>query len=92
VRLTRIPAAMVGAALAATLAASVFVGSAAASAASRFRSGSQPAHLVSHVTPGGNEASVLTGSNVMAGIVGSLAVVALAYLIVTYIRRRTALT
>ena len=72
-----------------TLAWSVTVGAAAASAASRLRSGTLHAQLVSRVTPAGNTSShLLVGSDVMAGIVGSLAVLALAFLVVTLIRRR----
>ncbi len=61
----------------------------AASAATRLRSGSLHAQLVSRVTPAGTTSSShLLGSGVMAGIVGSLAVLALAFLVVTLIRRR----
>ena len=70
-----------------TMAWSVALGAAAASAASRLRSGSLHAQLVSHVTPAGNTPSslLLAGSGV---IVGSLAVLALAFLFVTLIRHR----
>jgi len=71
-----------------TLAWSVTVGAAAASAA-RLRSGTLHAQLVSHVTPSGTTSSPhLFGSGVMAAIVGALAVLALAFLVVTLIRRR----
>ena len=86
----RFLAAAVGVAATGTLAWSVALGAAAASAASRLRSGSLHAQLVSHVAPAGNTSSshLLVGSGVMAGIVGSLAVLALAFLVVTLIRRR----
>ncbi len=73
----------------AALAWSVAVGTVAASATTRLRSGSLHAQLVSRVTPAGNTSSShLLGSGVMAGIVGCLAVLALAFLVVTLIRRR----
>jgi len=72
-----------------TLAWSVTVGAAAASAASRLRSGTLHAQLVSRVTPAGTTSSPhLFGSGVMAAIVGGLALLALAFLVVTLIRRR----
>jgi hypothetical protein len=90
VRKLRVLAAMVGLAAAGTFALSVVVGSTLASASTRLRSGSLHAQLVSHVTPVGNTASsgLIAGSNVIAGVVGTLAILALAFLVVTFIRRR----
>ena len=50
-----------------------------------------PRGAVSRVTPAGGTtpAGRLTGSDVMAGVVGALAVLSLAYLVVTFIRRRS---
>jgi hypothetical protein len=73
----------------------VAAGSAVASASTRLRSGALHAPLVSHVATGaGGGANALSpglalkGSAVMAAIVGVLAPCALAFLIVTFIRRR----
>lgn len=80
-----------------TLAALIWtltVGSAVASASTRLRSGTLHAQLVSHVSAraGANALSpaglTVKGSAVMAAIVGLLALAALAFLIVTFIRRR----
>ncbi len=89
-RQRRVRAAMVGVAAAATLAWSVLAGCAAASAAARLHSGSLHAQLVSHVTPGASSASsgLQTGPDIMGGVVGALAVLALAFLVVSYIWRR----
>ncbi len=84
-------AAMVGAAAVGAVAWSLTAGSALASAATRLRSGTVHAQLVSHVTTGANAVSAglpLKGSGVIAAIVGALAVFALAFLVVTFIRRR----
>ncbi len=84
-------AAMVGTAAVGAVAWSLTAGSALASAASRLRSGTVHAQLVSHVTTGGNAVSSglpLKGSGVIAAIVCALAVFALAFLVVTFIRRR----
>jgi hypothetical protein len=84
-------AAMVAAATVGALVWSVTAGSALASAATRLRSGTLHAQLVSHVSAGANTAPAgvtLTGSGVMAAIVGALALFALAFLVVTLIRRR----
>jgi hypothetical protein len=71
---------------------SVTAGTAVASAGTRLRSGAIHAQLASHVTASGSNAvsSSLTikGSGVMAGVVAALAVFALGFLIVTFIRRR----
>jgi hypothetical protein len=90
VRKLRVLAAMVGVATAGTFALSVVVGSTLASASTRLRSGSLHAQLVSHVSPVGNTApsGLIVGSNVIAGIVGTLAILAFAFLVVTFIRRR----
>ena len=66
---------------------SVTAGPAVASASTRLRSGTIHAQLVSHVSPGANGLAI-KGSSVMAGVVAALAVFALAFLIVTFIRRR----
>jgi hypothetical protein len=84
-------AAVVGTAALAVMVWSVTTGTAAASASTRLRSGAVHAQLASHVATGGNAVSSgisLKGSGVMAGIVGALAVFALAFLVVTFIRRR----
>ncbi len=73
------------------LAWSVTAGSTVASASTRLRSGTLHAQLVSRVSPGPHSLpSGLTvrGAGVMATIVGVLAVLALTFLIVTFIRRR----
>jgi hypothetical protein len=83
-------AALVGTATAAGLAWSITVGT-AAGASTRIRSGSLHAQLVSHVSTGANALSpglAGGGSDVMAVVVGAMAVSALAFLIVTFIRRR----
>jgi hypothetical protein len=84
-------AAMVAAATVGALVWSVTAGSALASATTRLRSGTLHAQLVSHVSGGANTVPAgvaLTGSGVMAAIVGALALFALAFLVVTLIRRR----
>jgi hypothetical protein len=70
---------------------SVTAGASVASASTRLRSGTLHAQLVSRVSPGAHSLpSGLTvrGAGVMATIVGVLAVLALTFLIVTFIRRR----
>ncbi len=84
-------AAMVAAAAVGALVWSVTAGSALASATTRLRSGTLHAQLVSHVAAGANTVPTrvpLTGSGVMAAMVGALALFALAFLVVTLIRRR----
>ncbi len=71
------------------------VGSGIAGAA-RTRSGAVHAQLVAstnHVSPTGNTSSGLglTGPTVMFSVVALMAVLALAFLVVTFIRRRTSL-
>ncbi len=64
---------------------------ASTSTSTRLRSGSLHAQLVSHVSSGANALSpsaALEGSDVMAAIVATLAVLAVVFLIVTFIRRR----
>jgi hypothetical protein len=93
VRQLGVLAAMVAVTAAGTSAWSLMAGCAIASAATRARSGSRHAQLVSHITPGRSTASsgLRTGSDIMGGVVGALAVLALAYLIVTFIRHRVTL-
>jgi hypothetical protein len=66
---------------------SITAGSGVASATTRLRSGTLHAQLVSHVNavPAGIS---LKGTGVMAAVVGVLALFALAFLVVTLIRRR----
>jgi hypothetical protein len=88
--MTRIRAALLGTA---TLVAVLTAAPAVASAATRLRSGTLHAQLVSHVSVGTGANAVSSGltlkaSAVMSVIVGVLALCALAFLIVTFIRRR----
>jgi hypothetical protein len=90
-RQLRVFAAMAGSATVGALMWLVTAGSTLASATTRLRSGSLHAQLVSHVTPGTNSVSSslgLHGTDVMAAIVGAMAVLSVAFLIVTFIRRR----
>jgi hypothetical protein len=76
------------------LAWSLTAGSGVASASTRLRSGSIHAQLASHVAGGANALSSglnLNGAGVMAAIVGALAVSSVAFLVVTFIRRRVTL-
>lgn len=70
-------------------------GTAVASASTRYRSGTIHAQVLdssTRFTPNGTaRASVLTGSDVMAGFVALMAVVAVLFLVVTLIRRRARL-
>jgi hypothetical protein len=81
--------------IAATLVAlawSAVAGSTAASAAGRLRSGTVHAQLASHVTKVANGVPTglqVQGSNVMAAVVAALAFFALAFVVVTLIRRRS---
>jgi hypothetical protein len=84
-------AAAAGTATLAALTWSVTAGTAVAGAATRVRSGTLHAQLVSHVSTAANPVSTglpLKGSNVIAEIVGVMAVLAVAFLVVTFIRRR----
>ena len=71
---------------------SVVTGFPAASAAGRLRSGTVHAQLASHVTKVANGVPTglqVQGSNVMAAVVAALAFFALAFVVVTLIRRRS---
>jgi hypothetical protein len=85
--------ALVGTATLAAMIWTMTAGCAVASASTRLRSGALHAQLVSHVSSGAGANALssgltLKGSAVMAGIVGALALCALAFLVVTLIRRR----
>lgn len=73
----------------------VIVGSGVADAATRYRSGAIRGRLLDSATrlaTNGGAASAglhLATADVMAGIVGLMAVLAFAFLVVTFIRRRT---
>ncbi len=62
------------------------------SASTRLRSGAQQAQLASHLsnTPTASSGLVLTSNDIMAAIVGLLAFLSLAFMIVTFIRRHPA--
>lgn len=62
------------------------VGTSAAGAATRTRSGAVHAELASHVS--GAATTALTGIDVMASVVGLMAFTAFAFIVVTLIRRR----
>jgi hypothetical protein len=88
--MARIRVALLGTA---TLLTVVIAAPAVASASTRLRSGTLHAQLVSHVSVGSGANAVssgltLKGSAVMAIIVGVMALCALTFLIVTFIRRR----
>jgi hypothetical protein len=90
-RQVRVIAAMVGFATLGAAAWLFTAGSAVASASTRLRSGNLHAQLVSHVSPGASAVSSglgLKGSDVMSAVVATMAVLAVAFLIVTFIRRR----
>jgi hypothetical protein len=73
------------------LAWSLTAGSAVAAATTRLRSGAFHTQLVSHVSPSANTVSsglALHGTDVMAAVVGVMAILSVAFLIVTFIRRR----
>ncbi len=69
----------------------VVAASSGAAAAARVRSGTFRAQFASHVSPAGSTSSGLaaTGAHVVAGVVATLALAALAFLVVTFVRRRT---
>ena len=73
------------------MASVLMMGAGVAAAATRFRSGAR-AHLLgaTRITANGTASPGLhlTGPNVMASVVGLMAILALAYLVVTLIRRR----
>ena len=90
-RPVRVIGAMVGLVALGAAAWSVTAGAAVAAGVTRLRSGSLHAPLASHVSPGTNAISsglVLEGSDVIAAIVGTMAVLAVAFMVVTFIRRR----
>jgi hypothetical protein len=85
--------AVVGTATSAAIIWILTAGSAVASASTRLRSGILHTQLVSHVSAGTGANAVssgltLKGSSVIAAIVGVLALLAFAFLVVTLIRRR----
>lgn len=83
-----------GVATACAMALAVVAGTTAASAATRYRSGSVRTQLVdtNHVTSNAASASLgLTGPDVMAAIVGLMALLAFVFIVVTFIRRRVTL-
>ena len=74
----------------------VIAGTGVADAATRYRSGAVHAQLLdsaSRIAPNAPTSSGLglTGSDVMASLVGLMAVLAFAFLVVTFFRRRTRL-
>jgi hypothetical protein len=92
-RRVRVIAAMGGMAAVGAVAWLLTAGSAVASATTRLRSGNLHAQLVSHVSPGASPVSSglgLRGSDVMAAVVATMALLAVVFLIVTFIRRRVA--
>jgi hypothetical protein len=93
--MARIRAALVGTTMLTAVIWTVTAGSAVASASTRLRSGTLHTQLVSHVSAGaGTGANAISsglplkGSAVISAIVGVLALCALAFLVVTLIRRR----
>jgi CHASE2 domain-containing sensor protein len=91
--MARMRAALVGTTTLITVIWTIGAGSGVASASTRLRSGTLHAQLASHVSTGAGANTLssglaLKGSAVIAAIVGVLAVCALAFLIVTFIRRR----
>jgi hypothetical protein len=66
----------------------IVAGSTAASAVVRHRSGAVHEQLADHVTSGRTSAVVMTGADIMALIVLSMAVVAALFMVTTFIRRR----
>ncbi len=73
------------------LALALVAGTSCASASTRLRSGGLHDQLASHVTTGRTGVPsdlALTGANITAAVVGALALLSLAFLIVTLIRRR----
>jgi hypothetical protein len=89
--------AVVGLATSMALAWILTEGASLASATTRYRSGAVRTQLASHLSQsaGGAPAPaglVSTGATVMAGIVALLAVAALAFMVVTFIRRRVVTT
>ena len=60
-----------------------------ASAATRYRSGTLLSHDVSTNAAGAASGAVQTGPTVMASVVALMAFLAFAFIVVTFIRRRT---
>ncbi len=90
-RLLRVLTSRVALALTGACALALFAGASCASATTRLRSGGLHDRLVSHVTTGQNAVAsnpALTGANITAAIVGALALLSLAFVVVTLIRRR----
>ena len=86
----RILASLIGITTTAAIALALVLEAAPASATTRLRSGTLHAQLASHVSPAGAGSGplALSGANVMATVVGTLALLALAFVVVTLIRRR----
>jgi hypothetical protein len=74
----------------------VIAGTSVASAATRFRSGSVRNQLAStsHLATSGAASGGLglTGPTVMASVVGLMALLAMAFIVITFIRRRVTLS
>ncbi len=90
-RQVRALAATVGLAVVAGCALGLILGTTVASATTRLRSGTLHSQLASHVPAGAGAAPpdlALTGANVTAAVVGTMALLALAFIVVTLIRRR----
>ena len=88
-------AAMVGLATSVALAWILSEGASLAAATTRYRSGAVRTQLASHggsVTAPTAAGLVSTGATVMAAVVALLAVAALAFMVVTFIRRRVVTT
>jgi hypothetical protein len=84
-----------GLAAAGAMTLAITAGTTAAGAATRFRSGGARAQLVdaTHATANGSAGALgLTGPNVMAAVVGLMAVLAMVFLVVTLVRRRVTLS
>jgi hypothetical protein len=62
-------------------------GASLASAAERHRSGAVRQQLAEHI-PAGRSSAVMTGADIMGAIVLLLAVIAILFLVTTFIRRR----
>jgi hypothetical protein len=90
-RLLRVLASRVTPALTGASAVALFAGTRCAAAATRLRSGGLHDRLASHVTTGQTGVRsdlALTGANITAAVVGALALLSLAFVVVTLIRRR----
>jgi hypothetical protein len=83
---------VVGLATAVAMTMAITAGTTVASAATRYRSGSVRDQLVdsTHLASGGAASGGLglTGPDVMASVVGLMALFAMVFLVVTFIRRR----